>query len=55
MDNSVLEQATEMREGLYRSLEHVLSCGLHWEPQLTILAFAGNGPLPDLPMFLRNG
>ena len=33
-------------------LEHVLSRGLHWEPQLTVLDFSVNGPLPDLPKFL---
>ena len=33
----------------------MLSRGLHWEPQLTILAFSVNDPLPDLPKFLRNG
>ena len=51
----VCEHATEMTSGSYRSLEHVLSRGLHWEPQLTILAFSVNDPLPDLPKFLRNG
>ena len=28
-----------MREGSYWSLEHVISRGRHWEPQLTILVF----------------
>ena len=34
--------------------KHVPSRGLHWEPQLTILAFSEKDPLPDLPKFLRN-
>ena len=55
MDNSVYEHATEMRYGSYWSLDHVLSRQLRWEPQLTILAFSVNDPLPDLPKFLRNG
>ena len=33
----------------------MLSCGLHWEPQSTILAFSVNDPLPDFPKFPRNG
>ena len=49
MDNSVLEHAAEMRYGSHWSFEHVLSRELHWEPQLTILAFSVNNPLPDLP------
>ena len=44
-----------MIEGLYLSLEHVLSRGLQWEHQLMILDFSVNDPLPDLPKFLRYG
>ena len=55
MDNSIQEHATEMRLWSYWILEHVLSRGLHREPQLTIFAFSANDTLHDLSKFLRNG
>ena len=40
-----------MISGSYWSLEHVLSHGPDWEPQLTILAFSVNGQLPEVENF----
>ena len=53
--NSVHEHATEMKEGLYRSIEHVLSLGIHREPLLKFLAFAENDPFLYRPNLPRDG
>ena len=55
MDNLAQEHATEMKQGSYWSLEHVLSRPLHREPLLTILGFSVNDTLPDLLSLSWNG
>ena len=54
MDNSVWEHATDKTLESYLSLEPLILVALHREPELTILAFSVNDPLPDLPNYTRN-